>query len=159
MRIERPQLSEIDAIADLWVDLASGQRAYGSHLSAEPNRTAVSESITRHVVSGGVLVARTPEIAGFVMFGPEAGSYEQDVDRGIVHNLYVRPQYRGRGIGTALLDAAEDELFERGADAVAIEAMAANADAIRLYERLGYRPHRVELEKSVENDNKTRGDR
>jgi ribosomal protein S18 acetylase RimI-like enzyme len=89
-------------------------------------------------------------VLGFVMFGLETGGYEQDVTRGVVHNLYVRPAHRDAGVGSALLETAEAALADRGADVVSLEAMMANQAAVRFYERNGYRQHRVELEKSLD---------
>ena len=92
----------------------------------------------------------TDGIVGFVMFGPETGSYEQSVDRGIIENVFVRADYRNRGIGGALLGAAEDALAESGVDTIALEVMTDNEAARRLYRRHGYRSHRIELEAPVE---------
>lgn len=158
MRIEPATMDEVDEVADQWTELARGQRAYGSHLRVEPNRSAIRDAVARGVVAGGVLVARDPEPVGFVMFGPENPTYEEDVERGVVQNLYVRPERRGEGIGSALLDAAEERLADAGAAVVSLEAMADNADARRLYRERGYRPHRVEFEKRLESDTDTKED-
>ena len=50
---------------------------------------------------------------------------------------------RGRGVGTATLSWIEAEARRLGLGAVALSVMAHNAGAIRLYERLGYRPLRI----------------
>lgn len=148
MTVELPDRSELDDIADLWVDLAEGQRAYGSHLLAETNRSAVRDALARSLVTGGLLVARVDgELAGFVMFGPESQRYEQDVQRGFVDNIYVAPDHRGEGVGSDLLAAAESKLREAGVDTLSLEVMADNERARRFYRRHGYEPHRVELEK------------
>jgi GNAT superfamily N-acetyltransferase len=143
-------VDDADAVVDLWVRLAEGQRAYGSHLLATPNRSSIREEVLRHAVTGGLAIARDPEIVGFVMFGPEFEGYEQDVDRGVVRNLFVVPDRRGEGVGGALLDAAEGELRDLGADVVGLEVLAANADAREFYAARGYTPHRLELEKPLE---------
>jgi ribosomal protein S18 acetylase RimI-like enzyme len=57
-----------------------------------------------------------------------------------VESLSVLPAYRGRGLGTRLLDELHDRLRREGAADFILGALAGNADAIRLYERLGYRP-------------------
>ena len=49
------------------------------------------------------------------------------------------PDARGRGIGTLLLDAVDAELAARGIGDMVIGAVAQNTDAIRLYERRGFR--------------------
>jgi ribosomal protein S18 acetylase RimI-like enzyme len=158
-RIGRATLGDLDRLVDQWVDLARDQRAYGSHLAGEDNRTPVRESLAHHVVTDGVRVARVDDaIVGFVTFGLERGEYEQTVTRGVVHNLFVAPAARGRGLGSALLAAAESELIDGGADVVSLEAMARNEGARRFYERHGYDVHRVELEKRVRNDTHSKED-
>lgn len=157
-RIEPATLTDVDPLVDLWVELARDQRVYDSHLAAEANRTPVREALARHVVTDGVRVARADRIVGFVMFGLEQGDYEQTVTRGVVHNLFVVPGARGQGVGSALLGAAESALVRAGADVVSLEAMAANERARRFYERHGYRPHRVELEKPARSDTHSKED-
>ena len=162
-RIGRATLADLDRLATLWVDLARDQRAYGSHLAAEANRTPVREALAHHVVTDGVRVARDDDaIVGFVTFGLEHGEYEQTVTRGVVHNLFVTPAARGCGLGSALLAAAESALTDSGADVVSLEAMAGNERARRFYERHGYEVHRVELEKPTNparNDTHSKEDR
>lgn len=158
MRIEVPRLDEIDAVVEQWVSLAFDQRQYGSHLEASTNRATIRESFSQHAIAGGILVARAPDLVGFVTFSPELGSYDQDVSRGVIENLYVQADRRGEGIGSKLLSAAESALADAGADVISLEAMAANDDARRFYERHGYVTHRVELEKSAGVDARTGGD-
>lgn len=154
MRIEPAEPDETGAVADLWVRLAVGQRAFGSHLASEANRTRIEESMAHHVAEGNLLVAREDDaLLGFVMFSIERRLYVADETRGLVHNLFVVPEKRGEGIGSALLEAAERALREDGAAVIGIEVLADNEDARRFYDERGYRPHRVELEKRVETDN------
>ncbi|UVE50100.1 GNAT family N-acetyltransferase [Haloferax larsenii] len=98
-------------------------------------------------------------ILGFAMFDIESGSYEQDVTRGTISNLFVVPGRRGDGVGSELLAAAEDELREWGADVVALDVMADNENARKFYRRHGYQPHRIQLEKSMRNDTHSKEDR
>jgi ribosomal protein S18 acetylase RimI-like enzyme len=148
---------DVDRLAELWVDLASEQRGFGSHLRDAENLTAIRESMARHAVTGGLYVARGDDVVGFVMFDLESTTYAQDRRRGVVRNLYVVPSRRGEGLGSRLLETAETELAAAGADAVALEALADNEAARRFYERHGYEVHRVELEKRVETDTRERG--
>jgi ribosomal protein S18 acetylase RimI-like enzyme len=54
-----------------------------------------------------------------------------------LYTLAVVPEARGGGIGSALLDAVDAALEVRGVTSLVVAVMAANADAIRLYERRG----------------------
>ncbi|GAB6861345.1 GNAT family N-acetyltransferase [Haloplanus litoreus] len=158
--VESAEPDDADAVADRWADLAAGQRRYGSHLRPDESGAAIRELMARAAADGRLDVARTDDdIVGFVRYDIERGPLAQDVIRGVVRDLYVDPERRGEGVGGALLDAAERELLARGADVVTVEAMADNEDAIRLYERRGYRPHRIAFEREVENDKRSRGNR
>jgi ribosomal protein S18 acetylase RimI-like enzyme len=151
VNVESPGIDAADDLTQLWVDLAADQRAHGSHLLVDENREIARETLLRHALTGGLLVAREgEELLGFVSFYPEGGSFTQDVQRGIVENIYVVPEHRGEGIGSELLAAAEARLEEEGAEVLALEALAANEAAIRFYERHGYTGHRVELERETD---------
>ena len=155
--VEAGTTDDVDEVVERWVELAEGQRAFGSHLLAADNHEVVRDAIVRRLVAGELLVARADEsIVGFVTFGLETGVYAQDTTRGVVQNIYVVPESRGEGVGSTLLRSAEESLFESGADAISLEVMADNDDARRFYQRHGYRPHRVEMEKRPENDTLTK---
>ncbi|MFO0990367.1 MAG: GNAT family N-acetyltransferase [Hyphomicrobiales bacterium] len=59
--------------------------------------------------------------------------------------LVVDAEARGQGIGSALMDALDRELSRRGVDDCFVGAIAPNSDAIRFYERRGFRPAWIEL--------------
>lgn len=56
----------------------------------------------------------------------------------LLNHLEVAPQWRGHGIGAALVRAAEDAARRRGHDRLVLGVSVDNVDAKRLYERLGY---------------------
>lgn len=55
-----------------------------------------------------------------------------------VHDLAVLPEWRGRGIGRALLAAVEERARERGCCKITLEVQDDNARARTLYERFGF---------------------
>lgn len=153
MEIRLARHEDADALVEQWLDLAASQRAHDSHVLAEENRSVARESVLRHVVGDELLVAvERDELLGFVMFAVQTSDFAQDTTRGLVRNIYVAPDHRSQGIGTALLEAAEAELTDRGVEHLVLEAMADNEAARRFYRRHGYAPHRVSLEKPTEND-------
>ena len=75
---------------------------------------------------------------------------------GEIESLSVLPAYRGSGLGSELLERLEGHLRECGVDDLILGALAGNADAIRLYERRGYRPTWLYLSKFAGREPKSR---
>lgn len=58
---------------------------------------------------------------------------------GEIKRMYVRPQVRGQGIATALLDALEAEASALFADRMVLETGERLPEAVELYRRAGYK--------------------
>lgn len=94
---------------------------------------------------GIVLIAQEhTEVVGFAVlvwgFSLESGGKDAFVDE-----LHVASGWRGRGIGTALLEEAEAACARSGAGALHLVVERSNARAERLYRRLGFTGHEVSL--------------
>jgi GNAT superfamily N-acetyltransferase len=143
--------ADVGAVVDCWVALAADQREHASHLLAEPNRLAITDSIAMATAVGLVVVAEHGgRIVGFAMAHQELDGLQRDVTLGVVDAMYVEPVARGDGLGAALLAAIEAALARRGADHVALEVLTSNARARRFYDRAGYRERRRTLEKPLD---------
>jgi ribosomal protein S18 acetylase RimI-like enzyme len=57
-----------------------------------------------------------------------------------VHDLAVRPEHRGRGVGRLLLEEIERRARARGSSKLTLEVHATNEAAIGLYRRFGFGP-------------------
>lgn len=81
-----------------------------------------------------VYVLRTAEcaVAGFCAFWLV-------FDEIHINNVAIRPPYRGRGLGTALMHHVLAEARRLGAHRATLEVRRSNDGARRLYERLGFR--------------------
>jgi [ribosomal protein S18]-alanine N-acetyltransferase len=60
------------------------------------------------------------------------------VDAWHVMNVAVDPDYQGRGIATRLLERLFELTADDGRDGYTLEVRVSNAEAIRLYEKLGF---------------------
>ena len=66
--------------------------------------------------------------------------------------LAVAPDWRGRGVGSALMRAGEDWARTQGAERMVLDLDANNTGAQRLYERLGYEVEAIAMDKAIEPD-------
>jgi ribosomal protein S18 acetylase RimI-like enzyme len=62
--------------------------------------------------------------------------YENGV--GLIGDLGVAEEYRGRGLGRALLERVSESLKRKGADCLVLEVFDDNKPAIHLYETAGF---------------------
>jgi len=74
---------------------------------------------------------RENQVAGFIV----ARLYADELH---VNNVAVRPEFRGQGIGSELLQTTLDEARKRGAKMAQLEVRAGNAEAQKLYQRCGF---------------------
>ena len=56
----------------------------------------------------------------------------------VLDELYIAPDFRNRGLGSALLARAETEVRQRGGELLEINVDGVDTDARRFYERHGY---------------------
>lgn len=63
--------------------------------------------------------------------------------------LYVCPNYRRQGIGTALVRQAEAVARARGDRRVGLQVLSDNQPALGLYKKLGYRPQALQLMREI----------
>ncbi len=84
-----------------------------------------------------------------------AGDREADVRAALpevpaISNLGVAPQFRGQGVGTALVRAAEEVIVAAGRDQALMGAADDNWRARHLYRRLGYQDSGVRYSSSYD---------
>ncbi len=62
-----------------------------------------------------------------------------------LRSLYVRPEYRGHGVGARLVEEFRAWARAAGAGHMYVTAYSANVDAVRFYQRQGFVPHETTL--------------
>ena len=65
------------------------------------------------------------------------------VDQAHINNLAVRPELRGRGLGTQLLEGVIAEVAHLGGKELTLEVRQSNEPALGLYRRSGFRQEGV----------------
>jgi GNAT superfamily N-acetyltransferase len=88
----------------------------------------------------GVVVDLLPE-----MFEQEAGGFLADI--------FVEDVYRGRGIGTALVDALVDWFRQKGLGHYEWHVAANNPNALAFWEKMGGRSWQIRMRANIEDQN------
>lgn len=83
-----------------------------------------------------------------VSLGEGAATWDLGERTAEIETLSVLESERGNGVGAALSQAATDIANEAGAGTVLVGVAHSNEDAIRFYEREGFKPFYVSLTRS-----------
>jgi len=73
-------------------------------------------------------------LRGFVLILYKRGSRVAGIE-----TINVDPNFQGKGIGTSLLEAAEENMKSNGIEKVRLEVSVGNHAAIKFYEKAGFR--------------------
>jgi ribosomal protein S18 acetylase RimI-like enzyme len=145
--IERLEPAQIAALEPLWRSLIDHIRELGSvveivpHEESWPRRQAIYEELLADGESFALGARRDGRLIGYAVVHvapPDAVWFTGDRYAELT-SLCVAADERGGGLGTALLDAVEAGLLERGLDQYVIGVDTVNPDAQRFYERRGFR--------------------
>jgi ribosomal protein S18 acetylase RimI-like enzyme len=152
--ILRGSEADIPSLEQLWVAVHHVHQAsmpelapYVSDAETWSERKALYTELFRKPETFLFLARVQGELVGYAL-GHVLGSAEswwsdtwRTGDRvGELESISVLPEHRGRGIGSALLDVVEAEFAGLGVDDQVIGVLPGNVDAVRLYERRGFRP-------------------
>jgi GNAT superfamily N-acetyltransferase len=103
---------------------------------------AVAQTVIADRRHGFMLVARTPDGSPIgVAYANSLLSLEHGGASGWIEELYVLPQWRGRGIGSRLIAEVVARAKELGWRALDLEVEASHQRAISLYARHQFQPH------------------
>ncbi|MGH9481493.1 MAG: GNAT family N-acetyltransferase [Terriglobales bacterium] len=114
--------------SDLAAIYALDQRCFApgiAYSTAEMRAMLLRRGFHAAIEAGG-------ELGGFILT-------EMNRGHGHVITLDVAPEHRRRGLGLALMRAAEDHYRATGARGMSLEVAVNNAGALAFYTRLGYR--------------------
>lgn len=93
------------------------------------------------------------EAMGYVLFevvDRPAGTFTRAARLLYIHQIGVRPENRGQGVGRAMLERVRCEAIDAGADRLGLDAWAFNRDAIGFFEACGFDVFNVRLRRSLD---------
>lgn len=142
-------------VDDLWLPFAEEMA------DLDPYNELAEEGVRKHAIDHRhdqftnddivLFIAETDgDLAGYA--AAEYGEAAPVFARGPAVNLgelYVRPDDRGAGIATALVDHVKEWANDRGAERLKLSVNQRNEGARALYEELGFSVRRLKMDKSL----------
>jgi GNAT superfamily N-acetyltransferase len=130
--VRRAQPEDAGVVAQMLID-------FNNEFGEPAPPLAQLERRVVELIAGGetvvLLIGAQPEGLAVLRFRPAIWSSGLEC---YLAELYVRPERRGEGLGTALMQAVLQEARDRGADTMEIGVDEPDVVARRLYERFGF---------------------
>ncbi|MEK7723479.1 MAG: GNAT family N-acetyltransferase [Acidobacteriota bacterium] len=82
----------------------------------------------------------------------EAKDYEKHEKYAHLGFMYVKPEYRGKGLNQKILDALLNWAKSRGLNEIRLEVYTENIAAIKAYQKSGFVSNLLEMRLEIEND-------
>ncbi len=154
----RPALfSDVDAITELAVEMVVTSRSHLRPEVTDPELREIRKQNFEYLAEvlrrpeGGLFVAIEAggQLIGHVVLLANQTDSISELRQAWVYDLSVRRDWWGRGVARALMERAERFVAELGIEWVGLGVTAANARAVKLYEKLGYEIERVQMAKRI----------
>lgn len=148
MEIRKAKKEDLQAIKDLRYDLAVFEKNLG-HDIVEPEwpYTEVGEKDINYFFNKQFiyLAEDNQKIVGFITGEIFKKKAWYTVQLGSINNLYVIEEYRNNGIGKKLMQIMIDSLKEKGITNIELNTFSGNVDAIKFYEKLGFKKANLQM--------------
>src|SRR5205823_12536503 len=125
----------------VWDDLPPDERGHLDRAAWERHvRKKIEACVEGDRTERGVAEGPSREFLGYLILG-ESGFLTPETNA-FVYDIWVAPEFRGRGIGKALVEWAAEWARSRGHRKIKLEVGEGNARARHVYEALGFRSER-----------------
>ena len=143
INIRQVEKEEIKKLADMWYELASMHENImeGYELAEDPKQAWIQflEKGTEKEGMVTFVAEKEGEIVGFVSAVlRRRPPFFSKRDIGLILDLFLKEEYRGKGIGTTLVSAAEKWIKNNGVDIAVLTVSPVNEKALNFWEELGY---------------------
>jgi len=148
--------SDLDRVRDCLIELQDSERMF------DPRMPSGADIVDKYIpqmlerckeCQGIILVAEVDgDVAGYATVFAKVRSEELEdggIEFGLVSDLVVTKDFRGRGLGRQLLEAAESYARASDVNWLRIGMLAGNQSARNLYTSMGFSNLYVELEKDL----------
>jgi GNAT superfamily N-acetyltransferase len=133
--VDTPRVAAVAEVASVAGLLDAFNREYDS---PTPGKAVLATRLGRLLTSGDVVALLTGDPAVAVALLTLRPNVWYDGSVALLDELYVAPEVRGRGLGSAPLAAAEAVTRQRGGERLEINVEGGDTGARRFYDRHGY---------------------
>lgn len=150
LRVRRARLEDLQTIQRLNHELFKHDNDYHHDLNLEWPYEPDGEAYFRSCIEGddlfvSIVAEYDGAVVGYLNGGIRKPHSAYLGKRAELENMCVTAEFRGYGIGTKLIDEFKSWAHDQGADRLIVEAFHGNDEALRFYEKNGFRNYALTL--------------
>lgn len=151
MIIRKAKIEELETLLEFEQGIVKAERPFNSTLKDGEIHYYDLAKLVESDLSDVFVAEIDGEIAasGYVL-EKEAKDYLKHEKYAYLGFMYVKPEFRGKGLNQKILDALLDWAKERNLTEVRLEVYSENASAIRAYEKAGFKSLLLEMRIEIE---------
>jgi len=132
-----------------WISIPKNQRKTLEREKWNKHMEGVFERIFKKE-SSEIFVAQKANqtFLGYIFIG-ESINMMTGTSHGFIYDIFVKEEYRGKGVGTALLEKAESYCRERGYPRVELMVSTDNQLALKLYTKMCFKAEQMFMKKEL----------
>ena len=139
---------DLELVRNTYIEVIDNTPLIYQHARWEYGKHPTDGLIREHISRGEMYLLKDgEEVAGMVVVAMNQREDYSDIKWGValaddevatVHMLCIRPSYRGRRLGTKILEEVEDLSCGAGKKAIRLDVLQTNLPAKKMYEQAGY---------------------
>ncbi len=134
-------IQHLDDAVNCWQSLVNDQADHDSRISGDTLSITDQRQFIRNVILDGRLIVASDsigKIVGIATISIDSNMLDNTSTVWNISDVWVRPDFRRRGIATMLVSKCEQTAQSRGATEIRLHVYASNQAAAMMYGRLGY---------------------
>lgn len=149
--IRRATLADLDVLLQCEQGIIGAERPFSPTLKDDPvHYYDIEKMLTDPQTDVVVAVLNNAVIGCGYSRIEDSKPYDKHRQHAYLGMMYVRPEYRGKGINALVIEKLQALAKERGITELRLEVFALNQAAIKAYEKVGFQALLVEMRKRLD---------
>ncbi len=136
------QRDDESTLKNIWLEFVQDKEGADNNIIPSKENAEKWMSFVKNIMDKGEgtlkLAIISGKIIGYIFYTWSDSPIKTKLKRALIYDLYVKPEFRNRGVGTALLYEAIDELKKKDVDFIQLTVISKNIPAIKLYKKFGF---------------------